>query len=273
MLRDVLTRLPGVATWPCDEINYIWRHGNLRYPSDVLPAELASRSVRHYIRRQFEWVQRRYNAHTVVEKTCANSLRVPFVDRVIPEARYLFICRDGLDVVGSAMQRWQAPLDLPYLVRKARFVPKTDLPYYAGRYLFSRFYRLMSKEGRVAFWGPRLDNMQHLLNTHTLEAICAIQWQRCMAAAVDAFSHLSRERCLDIRYEDFVREPVDGLSKILEFLRLDVPLALQRQAVAQVTADSVGKGRRKLSADTVEHIGTLLADAPVQKYLNVGSTL
>jgi hypothetical protein len=27
MLRDVLTLLPGVATWPCDEINYTWRHG------------------------------------------------------------------------------------------------------------------------------------------------------------------------------------------------------------------------------------------------------
>ena len=29
MLRDVLTKLPGVATWPCDEINYIWRHGTV----------------------------------------------------------------------------------------------------------------------------------------------------------------------------------------------------------------------------------------------------
>ena len=32
MLRDVLTSLDGVDTWPCDEINYIWRHGNIRWP-------------------------------------------------------------------------------------------------------------------------------------------------------------------------------------------------------------------------------------------------
>ena len=32
MLRDVLTSLPGFATWPCDEINLIWRHGNRDLP-------------------------------------------------------------------------------------------------------------------------------------------------------------------------------------------------------------------------------------------------
>ncbi len=61
---------------------------------------------------------RRDDADVVVEKTCANSLRVPFVDRVVPEARYVFIRRDGLDAVGSAMARWKAPLDIPYLARK-----------------------------------------------------------------------------------------------------------------------------------------------------------
>ena len=42
MLRDVLTALDGIGTWPCDEINYIWRHGNVRYPSDELPRENAT---------------------------------------------------------------------------------------------------------------------------------------------------------------------------------------------------------------------------------------
>ena len=101
MLRDVLARLSGVATWPCDEINYIWRHGNLRYPSDEFPPELARPAVQRYVDRQFDWVSRHYDADVVVEKTCANSLRVPFVDRVVPEARYVFIRRNGLDAVDS----------------------------------------------------------------------------------------------------------------------------------------------------------------------------
>ena len=42
MLRDVLTSFDGIGTWPCDEINYIWRHGNVRYPSDEIPADRAT---------------------------------------------------------------------------------------------------------------------------------------------------------------------------------------------------------------------------------------
>ncbi len=59
----------------------------------------------------------------VVEKTCATSLRVEFVRAVLPDAKYVFITRDGLDAAASAMERWHAPLDLRYTAAKARFVP------------------------------------------------------------------------------------------------------------------------------------------------------
>ena len=86
MLRDVLTSLPEFTTWPCDEINYVWRHGNVRYPSDEFPAELARPSVRAYIRSAFQQIGEGSPHEQVVEKTCANSLRVAFVNRVLPEA-------------------------------------------------------------------------------------------------------------------------------------------------------------------------------------------
>jgi len=69
MLRDVICRLPGFATWPCDEINYIWRHGNARWPSDALPPELATAKVRAYINRQFGGQARGRGARYLVEKT------------------------------------------------------------------------------------------------------------------------------------------------------------------------------------------------------------
>ena len=47
MLRDILSTFEGVATWPCDEINYIWRHGNMSYPSDEIPRELANPKTKH----------------------------------------------------------------------------------------------------------------------------------------------------------------------------------------------------------------------------------
>ena len=54
MLRDVLTSLPGVGTWPCDEINYIWRHRNARNPLDEFQPEQATDPVRRFIRGEFD---------------------------------------------------------------------------------------------------------------------------------------------------------------------------------------------------------------------------
>lgn len=45
MVPDLLTAFPACATWPCDEINYIWRYGNAGFPTDELTAEHARPSV------------------------------------------------------------------------------------------------------------------------------------------------------------------------------------------------------------------------------------
>lgn len=269
MLRDVLTRFPGVATWPCDEINYIWRHGNLRYPSDELPAEFARPSVKQYVRRKFEWVARQYDADLVVEKTCANSLRIPFVDRVVPEARYIFIYRDGLDAVGSAIARWKAPLDISYLARKARFVPVTDLAWYASRYLGSRLHRLFSRERRVGLWGPKLDDMDKFLAEYPLDEVCALQWHHCVKASAEAFASMSSDRWLQVRYEDFVRDPEGELSRIVDFAGIQVHTESRRAAVAGISTSSLGKGRAALGDERVRRLEPLIADAmkPLEKGL------
>lgn len=258
MLRDVLCKLPGLATWPCDEINYIWRHGNVRHPSDELPPEMAMPPVVSYIRRQFDWVARHYGVNFVVEKTCANSLRVPFVDAVVPESKYIFIRRGGLDAVGSAMQRWKARLDIPYLARKARFVPLSDLPYYGGRYFWSRLYRLISREERLAFWGPQLDGMKKLLEKHPLDEVCALQWQACVEKAAASFAAMSNDRWLEVTYEAFVTEPEEEFSRITDFLGLEATQQQRRKAVGGVRANSVGKGQAALDNEAQERLCALV---------------
>lgn len=264
MLRDVFTRFSGIETWPCDEINYIWRHGNLRYPSDEFPAALARSTVQRYIRHQFDWVGQRYDAQVVVEKTCANSLRVPFVDAVVPKARYVFIRRDGLDAVGSAMGRWKAPLEIPYLARKARFVPVTDLPWYAARYFGSRLYRLVSQEGRVGLWGPQIDDMDELLTRYPLDEVCALQWQRCVESARGAFEAMHHDRWIEVGYEDFVRSPEAELGRVLDFLGIEVAPGIRSEAVNEVCPDSIGKGRAALSAESIDRIEGRVHDTLVR---------
>lgn len=260
MLRDVLTSFDGIATWPCDEINYIWRHGNIRYPSDEIPSDRATSAIKNYIRQHFSDIREKYSADVVVEKTCANSLRVPFVNVVMPNARYIFIYRDGIDSTGSAKERWTAKLDIPYILEKVRFVPKMDLPYYGLRYFWARLYRLISREKRLAFWGPALDNMQNILQNHTLNEVCALQWQRCVDKAEEAFSQMPSEKVVRVRYEDFVRQPVEELARILEFMGKKVEPEKIASAVENVSSRSLGKGRNALGEQEVANLEALVGE-------------
>jgi len=260
MLRDILCKLDLVKTWPCDEINYIWRYGNASYPSDEIPVEKATPSVKKYIRKCFDNIHKKSSAKIILEKTCANSLRVPFVDEVIPEAKYIFIYRNGIDVVGSARLRWKASLNLSYILKKARYIPKLDLPYYAVRYLWARIYRLFSKQKRVAFWGPCIDDMESILKKYSLEEICGLQWKQCVESSEEAFSKMSPEKVIRLKYESFVQNPKDEMKRILTFLKLQYSQEDLENIIKDVSVSSLNKGRRSLGNVQVKKLENLLSD-------------
>ena len=119
------------------------------------------------------------NSKVIVEKTCANSLRVPFVNEIIPDAKFIYIKRDMLDVVGSAKHRWKAPINLIYLLKKAQFVPIFDLPYYASKFILSRIHRFFSNEKELLSGAFHREHAL-LLKKYSLIEICALQWSRCV---------------------------------------------------------------------------------------------
>ena len=261
MLRDVICKLDGVETWPCDEINYIWRHGNVRFPSDAMPVELARPEVVSYIQRQFVNFSQSQPMDYLIEKTCANSLRVPFVDVSVPNAKYIYIVRNGYDVVSSAMKRWQASLDIPYIMKKVKYVPKGDLPYYALRYLGHRIHKLLSKENRLASWGPVLDNQDKILSElGSLEEVCALQWNECVRLSDLAFAEMESPKVHYIKYEDFVATPQEELAKVGSFLGFNHSDAEYQQAVSEVRVSSVGKGRKEISGNLLHKISPIVLE-------------
>jgi len=253
MLRDALTALDGFATWPCDEINPIWRHGNLRWPDDAIPPERAIQA-RDYIRRAFKRIWRETGKpRFVVEKTCANSLRVPFVDTVIPEARYIHIVRDGVDVVASAQKRWRGEMEMasmPYYLAKLRYAPWSDIPAYGLSFVKNRIAIMRSSEKRMDVWGPRFPDMMAMQKSGaSLDEICATQWVRCVEAAEDALGAMPDGKALTLNYEAVTAEPARTLGQILRFLADDRDMAEIQRAVADISPHSVGKGRKALEGD------------------------
>ena len=267
ILRDVLTTVPGYTTWPCDEINLMWRHGHRAYGSDEFPADFASPAATTFVGKYFGRIAKKGNGATVVEKTCANSLRVGYVDRVVPNARYLFITRDGMDVTASAMQRWHAPFDWEYTKAKLPYVPVSDLGYYGTRFIANR----LKARGHDAsgdklvdsWWGPKLDGQADLQRTHPLDELCALQWQRCVDNSERDFATIDPSRVHRISYEEFVKTPAAHMEAVLEFL--GTPQTVDPAWVSSVSPRSVGKGRESLGAEATERL-TALVRPSLERY-------
>lgn len=260
MLRDVLTQFPAFGTWPCDEINYIWRHRNSHYPNDEFCVEQATESVKKFIRRAFVYIAHKQGIIYVVEKTCANSLRVAFVERVVPEAKFIFIVRDGRDVVASALKRWVAPLDIPYLLKKLRYLPVTDVPYYGIRYFWTRIYRVFSSEKRVSFWGPQFEGMQEMLRSRSLAEVCAMQWVRCVEKSEHDLGQLISSRVHRIKYEDFVTNPVIELQRLVVFLNYHTSEERFQQLVRWVNSQNVGKWKKTIDQKKLNRIEPIIKE-------------
>jgi hypothetical protein len=258
MLRDMLVEIDGLETWPCDEINYIWRHGNIRFPSDQFSEKEARPKVKNFINSQFAKFKRKSKAKKLVEKTCASSLRVNFINEVMPDSKYVFIIRDGFDVIGSAKHRWTAPLDISYIMDKVKYVPLIDIPFYGLRYFYHRIYKIFSKEKRLAYWGPTLPNMEQLLSKYSLLEICALQWKACLNKAENDLKNINPENVYSLRYESFVQNPKDEFLKLASFLGENVESSVLEKITSKVSSKSIGKGRKELNEEELQQVLSLI---------------
>ena len=215
ILRDTLVSVAGWTTWDCDEINLIWRHGNIDHPDDAFDAAMASPRIRAYIRRQFAKLAESRADAQVLEKTCANSLRVPFIDAIFPDARYIYLVRDGRDVALSAARRWTAGIEPRYLARKLRYVPPSDVPYYALRFARNRLHQRHAPDGRQGQWGPVFPGMRRWSEGRSLIEICARQWSECVKASDTALAKIPAKRVFRLRYEQLVAQPAKTIAELL----------------------------------------------------------
>ncbi|MEM9820470.1 MAG: sulfotransferase, partial [Bacteroidota bacterium] len=127
IMRDTIATHPSIAKVGFD-INFIWKRFNEGMSHDALEAEQATDKVQRYIRKYF--AKQAEGKPFVIEKTVSNTLRIPFVLRAFPDAKFIFLYRDGRDAVESVVRQWGVAPDNSYLVKKFLSVPFFDvLPY------------------------------------------------------------------------------------------------------------------------------------------------
>lgn len=258
ILRDVLCSFEKVSTWPCDEINYIWRYGNAKFESDELIPSMINGKISRYIYNQFDWVAKKYNADFVIEKTCANSLRVPFVNNLFPQSKFIFIERNPLDAISSIIDRWKGSINFNYLFKKAKFVPIGDIPYYSFKYSKNILDKYFSDNKQFNHWGPKINNFKEFYKNKSLEEVCSIQWLRCTFLSIDSLSLINNSRIFKIKYESLVRSPQYEISKILNFLDVAFNEESLNLACNKINSKSINKGKKNLVNEQVYKINNII---------------
>jgi len=257
IVRYTLVHLPGWETWNCDEINLIWRHGNIHYPHDVFGSDLATPKVKKFIQGAFQSFKQQLNAEVIVEKTCANSMRVPFIREIFPQARFLYITRDGRDVTLSAAKRWTASVEMDYLLKKLKYVPKVDIPFYGIRFVKNRLHQARSQEKRQAVWGPIFPGMADWAKDNPLISVCARQWAESVSEADKAFADMPQSQWHKIKYEDFVTDPKTVLATIINWYDPTIAKISFEEAVKDIHSNSLYGWKRKTDQFTPEAMAIL----------------
>ena len=264
-LRDLICASPLFVTWPCDEINYAWKYSNKSYRYDDLNINHINIDVYNYLHHMFGCLESKYkNANFLVEKTCANCLRIPFVNGIFNNSCYVYIRRDPRDVLFSIMKRWGAPIDFPYLFKKVWFVPKQDLLYYFLEFIIMRLKKVISKDQFLPSWGPRFNGIDRLRKEVSFTELCLLQWYNCCFSAEFNLLRLKeqglRVHCLE--YNQFVKDPLNTLVKIYQFLSCPCDIQLLSDSCKVIHTNSVGLGLNNLDSTTLNFIDNFLSVHP-----------
>lgn len=261
LVRDCVGAHPDASPVPYD-VNFLWRLGNESHPHDELDPNQANVEVRRRIARH---LQRWWKQPVLVEKSVSNALRVPFVDRLFPDARYIHLIRDGYDVVESSYRQWLAPPDWRYLTQKFRAFPPSVAPRYVARFGKDTVARVLSRSGErsLPVWGPAYEGIHEDLREIGTLATCARQWRRCVELAQAGLAEVPAERKTEIRYEDFVADPAGHLESLTKFVGLD-PGAIRPDEL-EVRTSERGKGKASLSSQQLDLVAGEIG--PLQRAL------
>ncbi len=176
----------------------------------------------------------------MLEKTPKNSLRIPFLAKVFPEAHFVYLHRDPREVLSSMMEAWES----------GRFVTYPQLPGWTGE----RPWSLLLTPG----WRE--------LGPLPLERVVAAQWTSAMQVMLDDLDQLPPDRVSTARYSALIADPNVEIARICKNVGLDwdrtlgKELPLARHTVSRPAADK-WRGRAEEIEAVLPSIAAMLERA------------
>jgi Sulfotransferase family/SEC-C motif len=125
----------------------------------------------------------------LLEKTPKNALRIPFLDRVFPDARYIWLYRDPRENLSSMIEAW----------RSSDFVTYKNLP------------------GWTENWSLLLPPGFQRVAGSPLEEVVAFQWQSANRYILNDLAAISPNRWTALSYAELVADTPVTVKRLCEF--------------------------------------------------------
>lgn len=221
----------------------LWRmYHHPRYSgwdSDVITEGQVRRGEQRFVNAFFY----AYVGHQrIVEKTPENSLRVPYLLDLFPDAHFVVIHRHPCDVINSLITGWRHPAGR----YRSYFVPEDlSIPGYAPR----------------RQWCFALIDGWRSFKAAPVPEIALAQWSQCITALHQTRRLVPPERWLAVHFEALLTRPAETARQIYDAIgipaeaALDAKLdALIQHPVNALSAPGVEKWRQSTHAAEVESL-------------------
>ena len=171
----------------------------------------------------------------LADKTPRNSLIVPQLHQVFPDAQFVFIQRDGRDAALS-------------LSKKPWYQNETK-----GKGLKEPSGFVFGPEARFWVEPERAEEFEATSNVHR----CVWIWRQYVENVLAAKETIPADQFYEMRYEDLVTAPGEESLSLLDFLGIDNPESREtfiNYVTQNASPSSVGNWEKELSAEQLEQI-------------------
>ncbi len=205
--------------------NALWGPLNNGWESEAAGTEQARPEHR---KAAFRYFYQRLGRGWVLDKTCINTLRVPYLHALFPNAKFVFIQRDGRDNISSMMDGWRLGRSDGGFGLQQFFGPSPD--------------PVAIENGRFQEWHFFLPPDWRDYNHASLEEVCAFQWQTANRLALEAKRSIPPGQWIQLRYEDIFDRPVEMFESAFERLGIEFNASLRTQC-AGLKPTSIVRGK------------------------------
>jgi len=235
---ELLDKHPHVSQWY--EPYFVWDRFFRLAPHDERTAADATARVKGQIFKDFDRYRKNKKCRVLIDKSPRNSLKIPFILKIFPRARFVHLLRDGRDVTLSIHKEWQRRRSIVNDPdQKGRFnyfkalgvlknflARQTFMQDQLKALWFETHGHFMNKTGQLnrlrwhgdIGWGPRFKNWPEVYSQNSVLQFNAHQWRACVECIQREWDRILPENRLIIRYEDLITNPQMKIAEILDFI-------------------------------------------------------